>query len=320
MDREACKVSVLCTAYNHEKYIRSALDGFVGQKTNFPFEVLINDDASTDATADIIREYQNKYPDIIVPFYQPKNLYSQHISIMHTVLVPQAHGKYLAYCEGDDFWTDPDKLQLQVDFMDTHPDYSACVHDTLWHNCDRKQEDWLPFGPRKDQDFLFEDVIKGMPYQTSSLLARRELILRNPDFYLRCVANGFGDYPQAIWLSMNGKIRFMGRVMSTYRYQSNASSWSAQTYQDREKLLSHQEAIIELLQAVKSYVSAERAALADQVILQKQFEAAEIKGEYLQMKRPPFEALYAKLSAAHRFKIFVKQHFPGLYRTYQRSK
>ena len=95
-----CLVSVLCTAYNHEEYIRDALESIVTQQTDFPFELLVNDDASTDGTAAIIREYAEKYPDIVRPFYQEKNLYSQDIDIYYAVFFPNARGKYVAFCEG----------------------------------------------------------------------------------------------------------------------------------------------------------------------------------------------------------------------------
>lgn len=114
-------VSVICTAYNHEKYIVKCLDGFINQKTNFKFEVLINDDASTDNTAKIIREYETMYPDIIKPFYQEKNLYSQKIPITKSILFPNCRGKYIALCEGDDYWTDENKLQSQFDALENNP-------------------------------------------------------------------------------------------------------------------------------------------------------------------------------------------------------
>lgn len=119
-------VSISCLAYNHGKFIRDCLNGFLMQKTDFPFEVLIHDDASQDDTADIIREYESKYPDIIKPIYQTENQYSKGNSISRKIQYPRAKGKYIAICEGDDYWTDPLKLQKQVDFLESHPDYSIC--------------------------------------------------------------------------------------------------------------------------------------------------------------------------------------------------
>ena len=121
-------VSICCVTYNHESFIRQCLDGFLMQKTNFEFEILIHDDASTDGTDGIIREYEQKYPDIIKPIYQTENQYSKGIKISTTYTFPRAKGKYIALCEGDDYWTDPYKLQKQVDFMEENPEYSLCCH------------------------------------------------------------------------------------------------------------------------------------------------------------------------------------------------
>lgn len=120
-------VSISCITYNHVNYIRAAIDGFLMQKTTFPFEILIHDDASTDGTEDIIREYERKYPDIIKPIYETENQWSKGIRGSAVFNFPRARGKYIALCEGDDYWTDPYKLQKQVDFMEANEEYSLCV-------------------------------------------------------------------------------------------------------------------------------------------------------------------------------------------------
>lgn len=116
-------VSICCLAYNHAPYIRQCLEGFVMQKCDFAFEVLVHDDASTDKTAEIIKEYQNKYPGIIKPIYQTENKYSKGVKVTTELQFPRAKGKYIAICEGDDYWTDPYKLQKQVDFLEANPDF-----------------------------------------------------------------------------------------------------------------------------------------------------------------------------------------------------
>jgi glycosyltransferase involved in cell wall biosynthesis len=129
-------VSICCLAFNHEKYIRQCLEGFIMQKTNFIFEVLIHDDSSTDKTAEIIREYEVKYPEIIKPIYQTENQYSKGIAVSSTYNWSRAKGKYIAMCEGDDYWTDPLKLQKQVDFLEKNKEYGM-VHtnfDTYYQN------------------------------------------------------------------------------------------------------------------------------------------------------------------------------------------
>lgn len=122
------KVSIRCFAYNHERFIRQCLDGFVMQKADFRFEAIVHDDASTDNTTAIIREYAEKYPDIIKPIYETENQYSKHDGSLTRIMNAHTRGKYVAMCEGDDYWTDPYKLQKQVDFLESHPDYVMCSH------------------------------------------------------------------------------------------------------------------------------------------------------------------------------------------------
>lgn len=158
------KVSICCVTYNHAQYIRQCLDGFLMQKTDFPIEILIHDDASTDGTQDIIREYEKKYPELIKPIYQSENQYSKGVKISMTYNWPRAKGKYIATCEGDDYWTDPDKLQKQVDFMESHPDYVMCSHRFNQYIEDKKllEED-------QDKDF------KGADYDLKNLIGGKWL-------------------------------------------------------------------------------------------------------------------------------------------------
>lgn len=123
-------VSISCITYNHAPYIKDALEGFVSQKTDFPFEVLIHDDCSTDGTTEIIKEYARKYPDVIKPLYEKENQYQNGKPAGSNVWnLPRAQGKYIALCEGDDYWKDPDKLRKQVEFLEANPDYGMCFTD-----------------------------------------------------------------------------------------------------------------------------------------------------------------------------------------------
>lgn len=121
-------LSIFCTSYNHIDFIEDALEGFLIQKTDFPFVIVIHDDASTDGTADIIREYEKHYPLIIKPIYQKENQYSQGIKPL-PYLYERCETPYIAVCEGDDYWTDPTKLAIQVRFLETHPEYIISGHD-----------------------------------------------------------------------------------------------------------------------------------------------------------------------------------------------
>ena len=121
-------VSVSCLTYNHAPFIRQCLDGFMMQKTDFAFEVLIHDDASTDGTTEIIKEYEARYPDVIKPIYEEENQWVKGRRGSAVFNFPRARGKYIALCVGDDYWTDPLKLQKQVDFLEKNLDFSFCCH------------------------------------------------------------------------------------------------------------------------------------------------------------------------------------------------
>jgi len=140
-------VSVLTQTYNHAPFIRQCIEGVMMQKTTFTFEFLIHDDASTDETADIIREYEARYPDVIKPIYQDENQFSKKIvSILNGLQFPRVQGKYVAICEGDDYWTDPLKLQKQVVFLEAYPDYTICG-GMYWilnnENSELTERDWM---------------------------------------------------------------------------------------------------------------------------------------------------------------------------------
>jgi len=123
--RDLPLLSVCCITFNHEGYIAEALDSFLMQETDFPFEVIVRDDCSADRTAEIIRTYEQQYPLIIKPIYEAENQYSKGVRPM-PVVFKQTKGEYLALCDGDDYWTDQHKLQHQVDFLAAHLDYSVC--------------------------------------------------------------------------------------------------------------------------------------------------------------------------------------------------
>ncbi|MGI9237273.1 MAG: glycosyltransferase family 2 protein [Woeseiaceae bacterium] len=123
------KASVCCITYNHENFIHAAIDSFLAQETDFPFEIVVHDDASTDGTADILRDYAAKYPGLIRTIIQSENQYSKGGLISLRLVFPKAKGEYIAICEGDDYWTDSSKLQQQVAFLENNPDYVITYSD-----------------------------------------------------------------------------------------------------------------------------------------------------------------------------------------------
>lgn len=216
-------VTVVSLAYNHEPYIRQCLEGFVMQKTNFAFEVLIHDDASTDGTADIIREYELKYPNIIKPIYQKENQYSKGVSIGRTFLYPNAKGKYIAECEGDDYWTDPYKLQKQVDFLEANPEYSMCYTNILRYN--QKTgifDDWI----LSDENVItIDDLMLYNRVHTLTVLCRKDLLLRyNQEISFLLPKLPMGDYPMWLWMALQGPIYHFQEKMGVYRVLENSAS------------------------------------------------------------------------------------------------
>ena len=323
MDKNDCLVSILCTAYNHEQYIRSALEGFVSQKTGFAFEVLVNDDASSDGTAAIIREYAEKYPEIIRPFYQKENQFSKGIGyIYENIFYPNARGKYFAFCEGDDYWTDESKLQRQVNFLESHPDYSACVHNTTLHYCNGSRPDELLIPGRGDHEVLYENVIHGPidAYHTSSLMARREIIVQTPDFYRAATAHGFADYAWALLLRLKGGIWFIDRSMSVYRLFSNQAAWTSGVDRQYDKLRGFVQGKVEMLRAFLPHAPAEVQPLVEQEILEREFELMYIEGRDREQRKGPYRQILRRQSRSYRVKNFIKSYVPGLQRLYRRRQ
>ena len=225
-----CLVSIRCTVYNHEPYLRQCLDGFVMQKTNFAFEAIVHDDASTDGSANIIREYAEKYPDVIKPIYETENQYSKHDGslrrIMDSAISPSS--KYIALCEGDDYWTDPYKLQKQVDYLESHPECTMVCNRTKKYSEKDKHFIEDSFCLEKDGILETKDVIRkgGLYISTCSLIYRISLLENYPDYCRQCHV---GDYPLQIMAAVCGRIYYMNHPMSVYRVNV-PNSWTGNNF------------------------------------------------------------------------------------------
>lgn len=216
-------VSISCITYNHAPYIRQCLDGFLMQQTNFAFEVLIHDDCSTDGTTEIIKEYELKYPDIIKPIYEEKNQYQQGKPSGSAIWnFPRAKGKYIAMCEGDDYWIDPLKLQKQVDILESDSNCSLVVSDGEY--LFEKEGIVKPINPLGHRDSgiipideLFEEVGGLIP--TASMVFRSSFSVM-PEFFYKAPV---GDKPIRMWLALNGTVFYMNEKTLVYRVGSVSS-------------------------------------------------------------------------------------------------
>lgn len=209
-------VSIRCLAYNHEAFIAEALDSFLSQKTNFPFEIVVHDDVSTDKTADIIREYECKYPQIIKPIYEIENQFSKKDGSLARIVDSACKGKYIAYCEGDDFWVNPLKLQKQVDILEENPKVSL-VH-TGFITVDEKGNEiyrsrFIEYQNESKKEEGLKSLFKGNHIMTLTIMIRREII--NTPLYLQYPHKW--DYTIFFAAAFLGDIKYIPQNMGAYR-------------------------------------------------------------------------------------------------------
>ena len=206
-------VSISCPAFMHEQFIDNAIQGFLMQQTSFKIEILINDDASTDKTPGIIRMYEGKYPQLIKATYQSENQFSGG-KTKNYVTQPEKKGKYIAFCEGDDFWCDPLKLQKQVDFLENNPDFVICHHNmkVIYEGTDKVPHHSNPNSQKEIS--TIEDLAWGNYIYTASVVCRNKLFDRFPNWMSNCPV---GDYPLHMLNAQFGKIRYFKEIMGVYR-------------------------------------------------------------------------------------------------------
>ncbi len=227
-------VSVCCITYNHEPYIRQCLEGFLIQKTNFPIEILIFDDASTDNNQSIIKDFASK-DNRIVTYLQTENQWSKQKYGLIEWLFPAARGKYIALCEGDDYWTDPLKLQKQVDFLEANEDCSLCFHPVKMIFVNNMKRSFVkrPKKIPRDNKFEIKDAILGgggfIP--TNSMFFKKSFLEKIPEWMTNAPV---GDLPLMLLLSSNGKIGYVKDLMSVHRVFVKGS-WTSSVYNDKLK-------------------------------------------------------------------------------------
>ncbi len=216
-------VSIICNTYQHKVFITDTIEGFLMQETTFPVEILIHDDASTDGTAKIVKSYEEKYPNLIKPIYQVENQYSQGIKPFVKFQYPRAQGKYIALCEGDDYWTEPTKLQKQVTFLENNRDFSITFHNGWLLENGNLKDDTLNLDQLEITTIL--DLCKKNYIRTASCVFRNKLIGNFPELYCKSPA---GDYFLHLLNAQYGQIKFFPEKMSVYRIHSQ-SLWSSKT-------------------------------------------------------------------------------------------
>lgn len=249
-------ICVICITYNHEKFLRKALNSFVEQKTNYPFRVIVHDDASSDSTPEIMREYEKNYPELFTMIYEKENqfikLNKSIYRLYNEVIAPYVNEKYVVLCEGDDYWCDRDKLQLQADYMEKNRECAMCVHDTMFVNVNGENIRRLN-GSNEDRDYGMKEVLLewGRGFHTTSFFCRRELFFNRPDEFTKLGLTD--DWQLSIYAASVGKIHYIGRVMSCFRKENPESITGKKDNRKPSEKKDDGKLIIENLTAINEY-------------------------------------------------------------------
>ncbi len=224
-------LSVISQCYNHEPYLYKCLDGFVSQQTNFKFHSVVHDDASTDGSASILRDFVKRHPQIITPIFQTENQYSKKNSQMGPMIRAKLQGKYITWCEGDDYWIDPLKLQKQVDYLEAHPEYAMCHTEAKGYYQAEDRYGYMHghLSTREEFDEIctLDSLLDLNSICTATVCMRADCYWE----YLAEVNPAeqgwlMGDYPMWLWMAIKYKIYYMPDVTAVYRILPESASHS----------------------------------------------------------------------------------------------
>lgn len=276
-------VTICCITYNHEKYIEQTIDSFLAQKTDFKYEILVHDDASTDGTANIVREYERRYPTKIRGVYQQENQYSRGNSVQIDVLYlhPLANGRYIANCEGDDYWTDPHKLQKQIDILESDLSLSMCIHSTAVISSGGQLTDSVYRAKTNDARLTCEEMILGGAFFHFSSTMYRKRHMDNAPYWFFEAPGGHTVLPLVV--APHGDVYYIDEVMSVWRKET-PEGWTTRNWRDARKRAVVYKALIRTLKSFDSYTS-------DQYSMVVQEKTQQYKIELLRIEKRGFSLL-----------------------------
>ena len=300
-------LTVVCTTYNHEKYIEKALKSFVEQKTNYKYKIIVHDDASTDNTKNIIYNFVKNYPSLFIPIFQKENQYSKGIKIYERFIKPLINTKYIAFCEGDDYWVDSNKIQIQIDYLEKHPKCSMCVHNTVMISEDGKNLKKYMSGLNiKERDISTKEIIEscGMPpFHTSSFVFRSSIQYYMPEVFKKLPV---GDYPLAIYMSMKGIVHYIPKVMSAYRVMAKGS-WTETNNKNKELNYLINCKMIEGLQNIDKYTNYKYTKSFGKIVIAQKYNNLLLEKNYLELFiRYQFLLIFIKRLLPKPVKDFIK--------------
>lgn len=308
MENGDIEVSIVCTAYNHGAYVESALKGFVSQETDFQYEVIISDDASTDNTREIIEQYHEQYPDIIKPVLFDTNQYSKGVSICDDVLFPMCNGKYIALCEGDDYWIDTKKLQKQFDLLEKYKDINICSHGAAIFDMQMNKING-EICPRSDTGIIdVTEVISGGGgfVATNSLFFRKEIVTIMVPFR----KNFYYDYGVQINGSLPNGMYYIGEIMSVYRTNVKGS-WTSHFKSDRKARADTMLSIVEMLKELNNYTDGDYEKTIFKEVRNNMFEYYQYSNQNRECLKPEYKKNIKALSVKGKFVFYFKVLFPS---------
>lgn len=327
MKNQEMGVSVCCLVYNHEKYLRKCFDAFVNQKTNFKYEILIHDDASTDNSKEIIKEYVEKYPTLFKPLYQQENQTSKGKKVSFEFQYPRVTGKYIAWCEGDDYWTDDFKLQKQYDMLEQFPDKVFCTHivrsvtesGDLLESTHPKTVD-LPMHLESDEwiRMLLGDL--RYPFQTSSYFGRADVLTKYinqyPDFIKKAKV---GDTPLMLLYATHGGCIYLKEEMSCYRRQSSGS-WSQRKSTNVDMWARTILARIEMYKEYDVFTGRKYTDLIMNICTEEEFKYLQVRNNYEEMMHRKYKVYFKKMPVKQRIYALISARIPFVMLLYVKFK
>ena len=304
-------ISINCITYNHEKYIADAIESFLMQKTFFKYEILIHDDASTDKTPEIIKSYEKKYPDIIKPIYQTENQHSKGINVTFFNL-KRALGKYIAMCEGDDYWTNPSKLQKQVEILETNTNIVATFHKVEEVTPDKKKKGTyveVPYS-RDNNEYDLRDIIRfdGGKIHVSSLVYRKESFTNAnvPKFFHDCKV---GDLPMMLIFATKGNFLYIDDIMScTRRGVTNGAT--QRLFKNAKSFIITNNSIIDTYNEFNKFTQNVYSKDIEEVLKHREFLNLKKKGDYEKIKENDY---FKKGKIIEKLKLLIYCKSPTLY-------
>ncbi|NBI07036.1 glycosyltransferase [Senegalia massiliensis] len=303
-------VSINCITYNHEQYIAEAIESFLMQETNFKYEILIHDDASTDKTTEIIKEYEKKYPHIIKPIYQSENQYSKGKKATYLNLKRDT-GKYIAMCEGDDYWTDTHKLQKQVDILESNSNLVATFHrvEEVTPSKERKNTYVEVQYEKINNIYDIEDIIRfdGKRIHVSSLMFRSKYFDVNnlPLFFHTAVV---GDLPMMLILASKGDFYYFDKAMSSTR-RGVVNGASERLFNDKKKRISTNNKIIETYAEFNEYTDYKYDIQVNEVINLRRFLINKLEGNFDKIKKTDY---FKNSRMSKKAELILYCYFPEL--------